>query len=227
MNDDRDFIFSNDRNSFFSNINDFSCKEEPDDASYANGESNADALIENYYLHQDLVDYGDDSLVLCALMRRRWTCAQENQYLRELWEWESSALKPINEWIAPVTKFDDLKKVSDQEASFALFEICSKLRKVNQAFLHADHLSDRCLYGLLVNDVLPCPVKYLPHGKPTCWDFCYYLEKDGVAKRCNYDFIWLTYYASDVERSDWLRSVGGELPPKQVPLYKREKFPFR
>ncbi len=193
----------------------------------SDGESNADVLVENYYLLQDLVDYADDSLVLCRLMRRKWTCDQENQYLRELLEWESSALKPINERIAPVAKFDDLKKVSDQEASLALFEICSRLREVNQMLLHTDHLSDRCLYGLLVSEVLPCPVKYLPHGKPTYWDFGYYLEKDGVAKRCSYDFIWLTYYATDAERSEWLRSGGVELPPKLVPLHKREGFPFR
>jgi len=224
MSDVRDYFPNDDQGSFFDNSNDLSRNEEQ---GFISSDSTADAIFENCYLCQELSDYEDESLVLCRLMRNKWTYAQENKYLTELWEWEKSAIRPINDWFDHVPKFIDLQNATDQEVSYALCDVCTQLRKVNQKLLHVDHLSDRCLYELLINYVLPCEVKYLPHGGAICWDFGYFLERDHVAKRYNADFIWLTYYATDSERTDWLRSVGGELPPKKVPLYKREKYPFR
>jgi len=208
MSDDHNFIPSDERNFEFGNNDEFS----------------ADEALKNCYLRQELNDYADDSMILCRFMRGKWTYVQENEYLQELLEWESSAMKPIRDWLSPSLKLVDPNTATDSETSEALRELCIQLYAINQKLLHIDHLSDRRLYQLLVSDVLPCPVKYLPHGAPTSWDFCCFLNESLVERR--YYTNWLKYYADDVERSDWLYSVGSELPPKTVPPFKRDSFPF-
>jgi len=228
MNDDRDFISSDDSNSISDDVDSLFGKDENDAQSYISVDQlSADEFFEGGFLDLNLSDYKDDSIILCRFMKGKWTCAQENDYRRELLEWESSAIKPVIEWLDSKPRLVDPQKLSDQEASVALYELCAKLNKINLRFLHTDHLSDRCLYGLIVSKILPCPIKRLPHCVPAPWEFCYYLEKDGKGRFSNYDFVWLTYYATDAERGRWKRLNGGKLPPHIDPPHKRKNSPFQ
>ena len=188
-------------------------------------------IFEHAYLLGRLQDLRGDDFVLC-LKNKNWTYRERNEYLRELLDWERAPMRFIYNCLSPKPIILDTRVADDSEISRALFSLVSQLRKLNHVILYADHLSDRRLYRLIVQNVLPCELKFLPNAKsPVYWNFCSYTETrdyDDEEEETNVDECdcareqnWLSYYATDTQRRSWLLKFGKSLPPKMQAPHRR------
>ncbi len=190
-----------------------------------------DGYFENAYLLHCLEDYCGDEFTL--FLEKRWSCERENEYLRELIDWDRSPMSYVATWLRPRVSILDSRTSSDSEVSRALVALVDELHRLGHAFLYTEHLSDRRLYQLIVHEVLSSELKKLTVRRgPVYWNFCSYTEEsdyDGDEDdESYYDVLdcareqnWLSYYATDCERRRWLLKYGGELPPKKIAPYRR------
>lgn len=182
----------------------------------------ADALWENSELRDEAKEYLDDSTYFFHRFRRL-TVEEENEYLRETLAWEGAPILPIGEWLDATWAPLDLSAASEAEISSALRDLLERLRLLNHEIWRADHLSNRCLYELIVRRLLPCKMKRLTKSRsPYVWNFEFYSE-DGRLDASD-ESIWLTYYATSEERRVWSQDRNVALPQHKTPPFAR-RFP--
>lgn len=182
----------------------------------------ADALWENSELRDEAKEYLDDSTYFFHRFRRL-TVEEENEYLRETLAWEGAPILPIGEWLDATWAPLDLSTASEAEISSALRDLLERLRLLNHEIWRADHLSNRCLYELIVRRLLPCKMKRLTKSRsPYVWNFEFYSE-DGRLDASD-ESIWLTYYATSEERRVWSQDRNVSLPQHKTPPFAR-RFP--
>lgn len=169
-------------------------------------------LLRNQALRTDLEPYYDESVEF--ILRSRLSLKKENEYLESILEWERAPSLPVKNWFNPALEIPAPQTLSDEDIHKTLWDVIYLLYEKKIVFDFCDHLSDREFYTIIYRDILPCHEKMLNHRDS-------YLHWDCADISESQD-IWLTFYASDDERSAWQDVTGGELPQRQIPPYIRE-----
>jgi len=177
--------------------------------------ANVDEVIQNMELMTELEPYEDESIQCIDV--HHWTIRDINEYLKAMLDWEKAPVLPIRNWFNPPLVPASPAQLNDEELSAALKWLTDRLYEKKIVLDYTDHLSDRALYKLIVNRILPMSEKLIPFPR-YCrhWDCSY----EGTER--DHQEIWLTYYASDEERDAWEEMHDGIIPPKRLPLYPRD-----
>lgn len=172
------------------------------------GVDEVDLMLANARLRDELEPYRDDSIDDPST--NRMSLRIENEYLESMLAWERAPALPIASWFTPTLEIASPDHLNDEQLTVALHETIELLFSQRVVLRYTDHLSDRDLYKILFRDVLPCCEKKvdLP-GKCLEW-------------RCvEDDDTWLRYYASAVDRRRYQEENDVEMPPSEIPQYKR------
>ncbi len=184
--------------------------------------STASLLNENAHLRALASDYVDSAFTLLLYTRDLWTLEDENQYIRELLEWDAAPIVAMRDRLPVSFVLVDAKYASDDDVSSALRALIAALRDLRQEIVFTDHLSDRALYRIIVTYLLSTPIKYMQRYEPiTYWDFSAFDEEKNLMKFDD-ESVWASYYASDSERVKWSLENGRPAPPKRLAAYHRD-----
>jgi hypothetical protein len=167
-------------------------------------------LMRNAQLRDELERYGDESITV--LDTRQVPTPVENEFLASMLAWERAPVLPIARWFEPPLALPSPESLDDAPLRDLLWSTIHKLFSKRIVLDFTDHLSDRQLYCLIYRDILPACEKKIEHTENYVhWD-CAGIGDDAE--------IWLRYYASEEERSEW----GEQFPDENVP--ERETPPF-
>lgn len=171
-----------------------------------------ECLLRNAELRNEIEPYLDESIH--EIDFHALPTEVENRYLESMIAWERAPQIPISRWFDPPLAMPTSSSLDDESLRKILWDVIEQLfcRRIVLDF--TDHLSDRDLYALIRRDILPTPVKRvdLPDNY-FHWD-CSANDEDDLS-------VWLTYYASDEEREQWLEEEGREPPPRRIPPFPR------
>lgn len=172
-----------------------------------------DEILRNAELRSELEPYFDESI--SRLDVHQISLHRENEYLASMLEWERAPVLPIYRWFDPELRPPHPSRLGDKDVSKILDDLIERLYDKKIVLDFSDHLSDRELYELICQDILPSREKKIDLRKGALhWD-CSYVG--GVSDPT----VWLTFYASDEDREDWADRYGLPLPAKELPLYPR------
>ncbi len=171
-----------------------------------------ECLLRNAELRDAIEPYLDESIH--EIDFQSLPTAVENRYLESMLAWERAPLVPIARWFDPPIALATAASLDDEEVRQRLWDVIDRLFARRIVLEFTDHLSDRDLYTLIRRDILPTPVKLvdLPDN---------YFHWDCSAGDGEDLSVWLTYYASDLEREEWTAEEGREPPPRRIPPYPR------
>ncbi|MDD3585769.1 MAG: hypothetical protein PHQ75_01190 [Thermoguttaceae bacterium] len=172
-----------------------------------------DEMIRNAELRTELEPYLDEAISRVNV--QSWTLRSENDFLESMLSWERAPLLPIYQWFDPPLILPSTVSMSDKELEVLLAETLERLFSKGIILDYTDHLTDRELYNVIVNEILPLEDKKI--DDPTVfhhWNCCTKDDEDHID-------TWLAYYASDEEREDWCNATGEQLPPKVYVVRKR------
>ena len=175
-----------------------------------------DELLLNARLRDELEPFLDESVHI--LDCRRLPTQAENEFLAQMLAWERAPVLPISKWFEPELVLAPPERLSERELHELLWETIERLYDQRIVLDFTDHLNDRQLYCLILRDILPSPEKKL--DLPRNYLHWHFLDVEAQPE------IWLTFYASDDERSMWAGETGQPLPPRRSPPYPR-KMPRR
>lgn len=149
-------------------------------------------------------------------------------------------LKSLHQWVkqvesAPLTTWRDelgvrgfafppVSTLPDVSITRQLWRLLHALGGMGIALTNTDHLSDRELYRLLVDDLLNRPVPQMSDGVSRS------VVLDVVGLQVQEDPVpWLRYYASNRERMEWAKQNPGKgLPaPVETPYARDDQLPGR
>lgn len=172
------------------------------------GIDEVDLMMDNARLRDELEPYRDDSID--GPSTARMPLVKENEYLASILAWERAPALPIAGWFQPPMELPSGESLNAPDLARLLSATIDQLYSQGIVLRYTDHLSDRELYRVIRNDILPCCEKKvdLP-GKHLEW-------------RCVEDTeTWLTYYASPVERRRFQEEHGVALPVSRQPQHRR------
>lgn len=168
-------------------------------------------LLLNARLRDDLEPFMDESVQW--IDKTTVPTEVENEFLSAMLAWERAPIVPIAQWFTPELQLAPPDTLAPAELHYKLWETIHALAEKRIVLDFADHLSDRALYTLILRDILPVEEKRIEGGGHTLhWD-CAATDDDSD--------VWLRYYATDRDRSDWLKDHGGPIPPHEDPPYPR------
>ena len=109
----------------------------------------------------------------------------------------------------------------------ALWLLLDTLGSMRVYFHYTDHLSDRALYELLLNKVLPEETQIMPEDSE--WNCRYDMADYPTADASESNMVYLKYYADDIERDYWRDEFPEDSMPQKAELpYDRDrKLPCR
>lgn len=170
-----------------------------------------DLMIDNARLRDELEPYRDDSID--DPTTRRMPLRQENEYLASILAWERAPALPIRDWFTPPLNIPSPDSLDDAALEAALKDALAQLHSQNIVLSHTDHLDDRELYRVIFRDILPCCEKKLATAE------------NQLEWRCVEDNeVWLSYYASAVERRRFQEEYQVDLPEVR-PLRRHRQTP--
>jgi hypothetical protein len=168
-------------------------------------------LLLNARLRDELEPFCDESVALLDM--HRLSTREENEFLASMLAWERAPVVPISRWFEPELMLPRPETLGDAELYRTLWDTINKLYDKRIVLDFTDHLSDRQLYCVIYRDILPSPEKKIDRPKNYLHWHC--LDDNDDPE------IWLTYYASDEERTMWARESGLPLPPARKAPYPR------
>ena len=172
-----------------------------------------DEILRNAELRSELEPYFDESI--SQLNIHQISLHRENEYLASMLEWERAPVLPIYRWFEPELRPPHSSRLGDKDVPKILDDLIESLYEKKIVLDFCDHLSDRELYELICQDILPSREKKIDMRKGALhWD-CSYVGSISDPT------VWLTYYASDEDREDWADRYELPLPAKELPLYPR------
>ena len=174
-------------------------------------------LLLNAQLRDELEPYLDESLS-CVNVREVPTPV-ENEFLASILAWERAPELPISQWFDPELALPNPDALDDAELHEALWDAIHQLYAKRIVLDFTDHLTDRELYRIVFRDILPSREKKIDLPKNYLHWNC--AEADDEDHQ-----IWLTYYATELERIAWAEETGLPLPVAEIPPYPR-KMPSR
>ncbi len=168
-------------------------------------------LLHNARLRDELEPYIDESVSLVHF--RQMNLREENCFLESMLAWERAPALPISCWSLPELVLPKPSSLDDQELRSTLRDTIARLFKVRVVLEMTEHLSDRQLYTLIYRDILPaCEKKVDLPGNFLCWR-C--LDESDTE-------TWLTFYATESERLEWLKHNDGPLPAASAVPFPRK-----
>ncbi|HWB00097.1 MAG TPA: hypothetical protein VG713_16500 [Pirellulales bacterium] len=174
-------------------------------------------LLRNAELRDELEPFFDESIT--ALDVQRIPTPVENEFLASMLAWERAPILPIAQWFEPPLCLPPPDSIDDRRVEALLWDAVQKLFEKQIVLDFTDHLSDRQLYCLIYRDILPSREKKIDNRNNYLhWDCA------GVGEDAE---IWLRYYASDEERSDWHEQFPDDPLPERLPLPHRRRLPRR
>jgi hypothetical protein len=168
-------------------------------------------LLRNAELRDALEPYLDESIsqIDTAVL----STPEENTYLESLLVWELAPAIPVSEWFNPPLALPAPETLDDQDLHFILWDTIYKLYAERIVLDFTDHLTDRELYRIVRNKILPEREKKLDlPGNYLHWD---------CADVGGHPEIWLRYYANDEERRTWQETTDRPLPASETAPYQR------
>lgn len=172
-------------------------------------------MMRNAQLRDELEPFLDESVDLVRI--RNMSLVEENEFLESLLAWERAPSIPISQWFEPELRLPQPETLSDSELRVLLWRTIHQLYSQKIALDFTDHLSDRQLYCMLMRDILPVYQKKLSGPRHFLHWHC--LDDNDMES-------WLTYYATDDERSQWSDETGLQ-PPSRQPLPYPRQMPRR
>lgn len=169
-------------------------------------------LLRNALLRDALEPYLDESVAIVDA--RAMPTAKENEFLESMLAWERAPILPISQWFTPELILPAHESLSDEQLHGVLWDTIQRLYDARVVLEFTDHLSDRELYCLLIRDILPSPEKKIDLPKN-------YLHWHCLDDRDD-ESIWLSYYATDLERREWATDNTKEPPRRQHPPHPRQ-----
>jgi hypothetical protein len=134
---------------------------------------------------------------------------------------EDAAERPLTERLAEAGfKLPPARELDQSALHRQLWALIGQLAQWRCFLWFTNHLSDRELYELLLEEVLPEPEKELPPelGYNTLIDMSEF-DRDKPAGT-----IYVQYYADEQERADWARDCPElELPAHEDPPHDRDR----
>ncbi len=181
------------------------------DIQMPNVSEEVELLLRNARLRDELEPYIDESVSLVHF--RQMSLSEENCFLESMLAWERAPALPISCWSLPELTLPRPSTLDDDVLRELLEDAIDRLFCVRVVLEMTEHLSDRELYTLIYRDILPaCEKKVDLPGNYLCW-------------RCldeSDNETWLTYYATEVERLQWLENNDGPLPePRELPYPRK------
>lgn len=170
-----------------------------------------DLLLHNARLRDELEPYIDESVSLVHF--RQMNLHEENSFLESMLAWERAPALPISCWSLPELVLPRPDSLDDDLLSSLLYDTIDRLFSVRVVLEMTEHLSDRELYTVIYRDILPaCEKKVDLPGNYLCWR-C--LDESDTE-------TWLSYYATEAERLQWLETCDGPLPePLELPFPRK------
>ena len=177
----------------------------------SNAIDEVELLLRNARLRDELEPYIDESVSLVHF--RQMNLREENSFLESMLAWERAPALPISCWALPELVLPPPHKVDDDVLRELLDDAIDRLFAVRVVLEMTEHLSNRELYTLIYRDILPaCEKKVDLPGNYLCWR-C--LDESDAE-------TWLTYYATESDRIQWLANHAGPLPePREVPYPRK------
>ena len=173
-------------------------------------------LLLNARLRDELEPFFDESI--CRVNVEEVPTPVENEYLASMLAWERAPVLPVGQWFEPELKLPHPDTLDDAALRQHLWDAIHKLYDKRIVLDFTDHLADRELYRVIYRDILPSPEKKIDApANYLHWD-CADIGGDPQ--------VWLRYYASEKERSDWAEDFEGPMPESEQPPYPR-KLPRR
>ncbi len=168
-------------------------------------------LLRNARLRDELEPYVDESVALVSF--RQMNLRQENDFLESMLAWERAPALPISRWSVPPLTVPSPERLDSDMLRELLYDTVERLFQVRVVLEMTEHLTDRQLYTLIYRDILPaCEKQVNLKGNYLCW-------------RCldeSDDETWLKYYATELDRLQWLEHNEGPLPsPEDVPYPRK------
>ncbi|MFO1064720.1 MAG: hypothetical protein U0892_12725 [Pirellulales bacterium] len=181
-------------------------------------EEEIDMLLRNARLRDELEPYVDEALEI--VQSQSMSLAEENEFLESMLAWERAPALPISRWFDPPLSLPRPETLDDDVLSDLLYDTIDRLFSKRIALQQTEHLSNRQLYTLIFRDILPS------------WEKKVDLPGNRLSWRCvdeSETEIWLTYYATETERLQWLETNEGPLPeakslpfPRNLPSWNDE-----
>ena len=168
-------------------------------------------LLLNARLRDELEPFFDESMRI--LSSRRLPTTTENEFLASMLAWEHAPVLPISQWFEPELVLPHPEALDDTAVYDELWRVIGQLFEKRIVLEFTDHLSDRELYCLVYRDILPSLEKKVNLPNNYLHWHCLDYDQDALT--------WLTYYASDDERSQWEEETGEDAPDAASPLYSR------
>jgi hypothetical protein len=173
-------------------------------------------LLRNAQLRDELEPFLDESISRVNV--KELPTPAENEFLESMLAWERAPVVPVGMWFAPPLVLPPAESLSDEMLHAALWDAIHKLYAMRIVLDFTDHLSDRELYRVIRNDLLTSREKKVDTPSNFLhWD-CADITGDPD--------VWLRYYASEEERRRWSEEFACQLPPSEIPPFRR-KLPCR
>lgn len=167
-----------------------------------------DLLMTNARLRDELEPYRDESTDGSTT---RMPLEAENEYLASILAWERAPALPIAQWFDPPMSLPPAATLDDKTLRTRLFETIEQLASKDVVLRQTDHLSDRELYRLIVQDILP-----------TC-EKCVAIPGNQLQWQCVEDTeTYLRFYADAVERRRYQEEHDCGLPASEPVPYPRD-----
>jgi hypothetical protein len=139
-------------------------------------------------------------------------------FLERVVAWETRPVSTHGEWLAQRGYvFEPPDALRGPQLEKELWRLIKALAVARVFLEHTDHLGDTELYARLWNEVLDADA---PDFARTPEDACHWDFADAGAGQ---EQIWLTYYASEAERQDWVDEFPEVvLPSRKTPPCRRD-----
>lgn len=138
--------------------------------------------------------------------------------------WEEGPFSTHRDWLARQgLTFIPPAELYGRRLKQELWRMIGALATARVFLYHTNHLSNAALYGRLWTEVLAgeCPDAVRDPDSACHWDLAGFGSGD--------DEIWLRYYASTAERTEWQNDFPGlPMPGRSRPLFRRDhRLPIR
>jgi hypothetical protein len=111
------------------------------------------------------------------------------------------------------------RTLDDDALHSRLWELLEAMAGIGIFVWGTDHLSDRELYERIVSEVLTTEIFLEPDDPYAGETFDMIGNGTDESER-----VYLTYYADDEDRAQWLSDFGKPLPPRQPKPYDRDRL---
>ncbi len=172
----------------------------------------AEELMRHGSLMTSMEPYIDESITKIDI--NSWAIQEVNQYLEDIYDWETAPVLPISQWFDPPLQLPHPRNLSDKEIHTLLYQTLWQLFDKKIVFDCTEYLSERDFYSIIFFDILPSLEKNLKNKDCYIhWNLAKGDDEESV-------LAWLTYFADNRDRNNWqIKNPEKKLPDRKMPPY--------